>query len=105
MRAVQNGAINFLEKPIEVDVLVDAVRLALNKDREEKRRLGNLNKRLSQLSKREREVMDLLLEANTTTKIAHALKICPKTVEKHRLRIFEKLQVDSVPMLIRLVLG
>jgi len=56
--------------------------------------------RLSRLSEREREVMQLLCEAYTTIEVARRLEISPKTVEKHRLKIFDKLDVASVPELI-----
>lgn len=104
VRAVQNGAIDFLEKPVEDELLLAKVRSALQKDHDDKLRRGNLAMRLARLSSREREVLDLLVAAKTTLEIAHALAISPKTVEKHRLKVFEKLGVDSVPAVIRLVM-
>lgn len=62
-----------------------------------------MHERLGSLSDREREVMGLFVEAKTTRQVARLLAISPKTVEKHRLNIFNKMQVDSVPSLIRLL--
>ena len=62
-----------------------------------------MHERLVSLSDREREVMGLFVEAKTTRQVARLLEISPKTVEKHRLNIFNKMQVDSVPALIRML--
>jgi FixJ family two-component response regulator len=104
VRAIQNGAIDYLVKPVDEQILIRQVTEALNQDRDNKRRQGNVSQRLSRLSEREREVMDLFMQATTTIALAHILKISPKTVEKHRARIFEKMEVNSIPALIRLVL-
>jgi FixJ family two-component response regulator len=104
VKAVRGGAIDFIEKPIEETVLVAKVHAALELDRSDKQRRGNLTFRLSQLTEREREVLDLFVDAKTTVSVARILGISPKTVEKHRLKIFDKLDVASVPELIRLVL-
>jgi two-component system response regulator FixJ len=104
VRAVQNGAIDYLVKPVDESVLIARVRAALAKDEETKRRRGHVWKRLSRLSEREREVMELFIEAKTTIQIAHLLAISPKTVEKHRANIYEKLEANSIPEVMLLVL-
>jgi two-component system response regulator FixJ len=101
--AVQRGATDFLEKPIPEHVLAEKVGAALAKDQANKSRRGNFERRLDKLTDRERQVMRLLVAAKTTIEAAHKLGISPKTVEKHRVRVFEKLDVPSVPALIRLV--
>jgi DNA-binding CsgD family transcriptional regulator len=53
------------------------------------------------LSGRERQVLELFLDARTTVEIARELGISPKTVEKHRLRIFEKTGLGSIPELMK----
>ena len=63
----------------------------------------NLGVRLATLSAREREVLDLLLDADQTKQIARKLRIKPKTVEHHRYRILQKMQVETVVELLRLV--
>ncbi len=104
VRTVKNGAADYLVKPIDEKILIEQVCTALDRDRDNKRRHGQLSMRLARLSEREREVMDLLLQAQTTVAVAHTLKISPKTVEKHRSRIYQKMEVNSIPELIRLVL-
>jgi two-component system response regulator FixJ len=100
VRAMRQGAIDFLEKPVEEQVLLEKVERALQADQAFKAETGDLSVRLSRLSEREREVMQLLCEAYTTIEVARRLEISPKTVEKHRLKIFDKLDVASVPELI-----
>jgi two-component system response regulator FixJ len=99
VQSIRNGAIDFVEKPIEESVLLDKVNHALAADRRRKSDSGDLLQRLHTLSDRERQVMHGFLEAKTTVEVAHELAISPRTVEKHRLRIFEKLNVNSVPEL------
>lgn len=103
VQAIHRGALDFLEKPIPEHVLLDKIEAAVAKDRDAKARRGNVERRLSRLTEREREVMELLIAAKTTIETAHRLGISPKTVEKHRVRVFDKLNVASVPALIRLV--
>ncbi len=105
VRAMQSGALDFLEKPIEADALLERIEAALEADVRRKQQYANRVRSLARLSNREHEVLDLLVDARTTIEVAHRLAISPKTVEKHRLKIFEKLNVDSVPALIRFVLG
>lgn len=64
-------------------------------------RLSNFQDRLSLLTDRERQVMDLVAEGKPNKIIAAELNISPKTVEIHRARVMEKLGVDSVAMLVR----
>jgi two-component system response regulator FixJ len=97
VEAIRNGASDFLEKPIEDHLLIEKVTNALESDRRNKTEGGDMNAKLNRLSEREREVMNLFLEAKSTLEIAHLLGISPKTVEKHRIHIFTKLSVASVP--------
>ncbi len=64
----------------------------------------NIAARLATLSVREREVLDLLVAADQTKHIARKLQIKPKTVEHHRYRILQKMNVETVVELVRLVL-
>ena len=101
--AMRNGAIDFVEKPIEESLLLDKVDAAMAFDRRQKSDNSDLHVRLHRLSDRERQVMNGFLEAKTTLEIARELGISPRTIEKHRLRIFEKLHVGSVPELMCLM--
>jgi two-component system, LuxR family, response regulator FixJ len=105
VRAMRHGAIEFLEKPLDEQRLVAAVTEALALDRAAKSQSVELVWQIAQMSPREREVLALLATAKTTLEIAAALKIRPTTVEKHRRHIFERLGVDSVPALIRLMIS
>jgi FixJ family two-component response regulator len=104
VQAIRKGADNYLEKPVEECELLSAIHAAIAKDHETKQRNLRRDTALWQLSDRERQVADLFVEAKTTIEIAHILGISPKTVERHRVNIFEKTNVDSVPALIRLML-
>jgi two-component system, LuxR family, response regulator FixJ len=103
--AMRGGAIDFLEKPLDEEVLVRAVRTALEKDRQSKQRSADLLRRLSRLSAKENEVLALLVEAKTAPEIAQSLSVSAGTVEKHRRSIFKKLDVENVPALIWLMRG
>jgi two-component system, LuxR family, response regulator FixJ len=103
--AMRGGAIDFLEKPLDEETLVRTVTAALDKDRKAKDRTADLVRRLAQLTARENEVLSLRVAAKTPPEIAAALSVSPRTVERHRQRIFKKLEVENVPALIWLVLG
>jgi len=108
VRAMQAGAIDFLEKPFEDDRLLGAVRRAL----EQSQRLQEIEavaaeaaRRLVALTAREREVFDLLVTGLATKAIANELGASPRTIEVHRARVFEKLRARSLPELVRLALA
>lgn len=96
--AVKNGAWDFLEKPFQDNDLVDRVEQALstaranqNADHETQR----LRAALANLSPREREVLDELVQGHYNKTIADHLGITPRTVEFHRANIFEKMGANS----------
>ena len=106
VRALKGGALDFLQKPFEPDVLLVRIDEALEKDsraREAKARASELESRLSQLTPREREVMALVIEGKANKVIAIDLGISERTVELHRGRVMRKLGARSVPDLIRKV--
>jgi len=106
--ALKAGAVDFLEKPYSVDSLLKAVREALDREgrrtRQERER-GDLRSRLDLLSRREREVMELMVMGHPNKLIASALGISARTVENHRARVMEKMECESLPALIHLTLG
>ena len=61
-------------------------------------------KRIATLTEREREVMDVLVEGNSNKAIAYLLGASPRTIENHRAKVMEKMQADSLPDLVRMVL-
>ena len=106
VRALKGGAIDFLQKPYEPDVLLVRIAEALAKDartREAKEQAAEVETRLSQLTPRERQVMSLVIEGKANKVIAVDLGISERTVELHRGRVMQKLGARSVPDLIRKV--
>ena len=100
VKAMRAGALNVLEKPIDPVVLADEVQVALRLEAQQQKAASRNEK----LSAREVQVMQMLLDAQSTKHIARTLDISPKTVEKHRANILLKLHVDSVSaMLIKLM--
>lgn len=102
VEAMQSGAGDFLEQPFESEAVQVKVVRSLAGDETTKLLLRDRTSRLATLSAREREVLELLLSASTTICIANRLEISPKTVEKHRTNVMTKLNVNSVPELMKL---
>jgi FixJ family two-component response regulator len=105
VRAVRRGAIDFVEKPFDDVTMIQRVREALEGDRaarmESERRSG-FAARLDGLSAREREVLERVVEGKLNKLIADELGITVKTVEFHRARIMDRLEVGTVAELIGL---
>jgi len=107
VRAMREGAVDFIEKPYDPDRLVGAVAGALQagaRRRAVSRVSAEAAARLAQLSLREREVMDLLLQGKSNKLVAAALGISVRTAEVHRANLMEKLKVRDLPALVRLAL-
>ncbi|HNV59581.1 MAG TPA: response regulator [Rhodoferax sp.] len=103
-RAFKSGAAEFLEKPVDDEVLLEALQSAVRQHvRSRERHQANQQARehYAQLSEREREVLGLIVEGLTNKEIGRALGLSPRTVETHRANLFAKLQVDSLAHLIR----
>lgn len=96
--AVKRGAFDFVEKPFSDNALVDRIVKALELSAaaiEQRRTHDALRKALADLTEREREVMRLVIEGRPNKLIADALNISVRTVEVHRARVFEKMDVKS----------
>jgi two-component system response regulator DctR len=96
--AIQRGAFDFVEKPFSDNALVDRVERALAASRAALVRLREhdvLRLRVAELTEREREVMQLVVDGRPNKLIADALAISVRTVEVHRARVFEKMGVKS----------
>lgn len=111
VRALKNGAADFIEKPHEESRLVLAVLNAMRLDTQRHKHTSpsrehsdDLATRLATLSEREREVLDQVLAGKQTRQISEGLCISIKTVEFHRARIREKLGVTSLAELFNLFL-
>jgi len=108
VKAIKFGAIDFIEKPIHSESLLESIRRCF-KDHEaqrikDKQRI-EYAERMEHLSPREREVMDLLVQGKSNRQIAVDLGISPRTVEVHRAAIKQKLGVKSLPDIVHIALS
>jgi FixJ family two-component response regulator len=106
VQAMKQGAVDFLPKPVDRAQLLAAIELALQKDtaaRQEREGRREIQRRLEQLTEREREVMQLVIRGWLNKQIAAGLGIAEPTVKIHRGRVMDKLGVASVAELILLV--
>lgn len=104
--AVKRGAFDFCEKPFSDNALVDRIEQALARSREHlqaQRERDVLRRRLAELTERERDVMGLVIEGLPNKLIADQLDISVRTVEVHRARVFDKMDVKSAVELANLL--
>jgi FixJ family two-component response regulator len=103
-RAFKAGATEFLEKPVNDELLIETLQNAVRQHvKSRQRHLADraARERHGQLTEREREVLGLIVEGLTNKEIGRALALSPRTVETHRANLFAKLDVDSLAKLIR----
>jgi two-component system response regulator FixJ len=103
VRALQNGAVEFLTKPFSERVLLERVNAAIERDgrqRRERREREVVIARYSVLTPREREVLHAVLLGKVNREIAETLSISPKTVELHRSNLMKKMHADSLQGLV-----
>ncbi|MEF7615417.1 response regulator [Aquincola sp. MAHUQ-54] len=104
--AVKQGAYDFVEKPFSDNALVDRIERALELSAAailRRQAHDSLRKALADLTEREREVMRLVIDGRPNKLIADALNISVRTVEVHRARVFEKMDVKSAVELANLL--
>jgi FixJ family two-component response regulator len=104
-RAMKAGAVDFIEKPFNDQVLLDAIGRALERDaqaREARAHQAEVARRLSTLTARERDVMLLVVSGMMNKEVAGELGISEKTVKVHRSRVMAKTQADSLAELVML---
>lgn len=104
VRTMQKGALDFLQKPFNDQKLLDLVQKGIEIDRvrrSERRAEIIAGARYELLTPRERHTLKLMLQGMTNKEMAAELGISPKTIETHRARIMEKMQVDSMAGLMR----
>ena len=105
VRAIKAGAIDFIEKPVSDQLILDLIQRAIQRDREDRESWAVadiINKRKELLTQREREVMELVIVGMSSKEIAADLGVSFKTVEAHRAKIMKKMQAKSVPQLIQM---
>jgi two-component system response regulator DctR len=106
--AVKRGAFDFVEKPFSDNALVDRVEQALQASAEallRQRDEVSVRRRLADLTERERDVMRYVIDGLANKLIADQLNISVRTVEVHRARVFEKMDVKSAVELANLLRG
>lgn len=105
--AMKTGALDFLEKPFADQDLLDRIEKALSIDavsRSQRDTREAMLRRMSRLTRREREVMDLVVAGKSNKDIAASLNISNKTVEAHRAKVMKKMEADSLARLVKSVL-
>lgn len=106
-KAFRAGAVDFLEKPFDYQVLLQRIEEAINKDSEareqsiEKRRLQN---RLDQLTAREKDVLHLIVSGYSSKEAAKILNISNRTIEVYRANIMDKMQAENLSELMMMAM-
>ncbi|MER9216893.1 response regulator FixJ [Mesorhizobium sp. M0663] len=107
VQAMKEGAADFIEKPFDDEVLIDAIRSALdhrNQADATHPQSVEIRGRLAALSERERQVLDGLVSGLPNKTIAYDLGISPRTVEIHRANVMSKMAASSLSHLVRMAL-
>lgn len=105
VKAMKQGAVDFLSKPYDETDLLAAVKTGLNTSRcylTESSEKNSINLLLQELTPREHEIMTYVIGGLLNKQIAYELGIAEKTVKVHRARVMNKLQVNSIAELVRL---
>jgi FixJ family two-component response regulator len=106
VQAMKQGASDFLTKPVDDEDLLAAVRAAIEKDRalrQKRAELSEIRARLATLTRREREVLEYVVAGKLNKQIAGDLGTVEQTVKVHRARVMEKMKVQSLAELVRLM--
>ena len=105
VQTLKAGALDFLAKPVASHDLLEAVEKALRHHQSlaaQRRTLDGIRARLATLTRRERQVFDLVVRGNVNKEIARTLGTTERTIKAHRVRVKEKMQVRTLPELVSL---
>jgi len=105
VRAMKAGAVEFLTKPFHDQDLLDAIHVALERDRRSRREavcLVELRERFAMLTERERQIMTLVVIGRANKQIAGELSLSEMTVKVHRQQVMRKMHAGSLPDLVRM---
>ncbi|MCP4992786.1 MAG: response regulator transcription factor [Gammaproteobacteria bacterium] len=108
VRAMKAGAVDFIEKPFNDELLLDSIRRALVQDQDQRSsqaERAEIATRLANLTPREHEVMEMVTSGRANKDIASALGVSAKTVEAHRARVMEKMEANSLAALVKMVIS
>lgn len=108
VEAMRAGALDFIEKPFEDQVLIEAIGRAatqLEETRPGANDIAAIQARLKELTEREQQVLSRVVAGHANKTIAYDLSISPRTVEVHRANVMSKMQAKSLPELVRMALA
>lgn len=106
-KAFRAGAVDFLEKPLDTDLLLGRINEALEVDiayREKLIKKHRIQDRINQLTPREKEVLDLIVKSHSNKEAAIILNISNRTIDVHRANIMDKMQVDNIAGLVTMIM-
>lgn len=108
VEAMKAGALDFIEKPFEDEVLIEAIKRAAGEIAEERRGtvdVEDIRAKFDSLTEREKQVLGGVVAGLANKSIAYDLDISPRTVEVHRASVMSKMQAKSLPELVRMALA
>jgi FixJ family two-component response regulator len=108
VRALKSGAVEFLEKPFNGQILLEKIQQEIRDDAERLTReaeVEDVRARIENLTGKEREVLSLIRDGRPNKEIAHRLGVTPRAVELRRASLMKKLGVGSLPELLRVAIG
>jgi len=108
VRALKSGAYDFIEKPFNDQVLLECIQRAMEEESQTKVKLDRqreIDQRISTLTPRERQVMEMVVSGMANKQVAAELGLGEKTIEVHRKHVMEKMEAGNVADLIRMALS